>query len=71
MVKNILLRVKIIPEIVENIWGIISLRPFAARSDCRIKSLARNACDCIPREAYGFALKRQIILICASCRSGS
>ena len=28
-------------------------------------------CDCIPREAYGFALKRQIILICASCRSGS
>ena len=43
IVKNILLRVKIIPEIVENISGIISLRPFAARSDCRIKSLARNA----------------------------
>ena len=43
IVKNILLRVKIIPEIVENISGIISLRPFAARSDCRIQSLARNA----------------------------
>ena len=43
MVKNSLLRVKIIPEIVENISGIISLRPCAARSDCRIKSLARNA----------------------------
>ena len=43
MVKNILLRVKIIPETVKSISGIISLRPFAARSDCRIKSLARNA----------------------------
>ena len=43
IVKNILLKIKIIPEIVENISGIISLRPFAARSDCRIKSLARNA----------------------------
>ena len=43
IVKNILLRVKLIPEIVENISGIIPLRPFAARSDCRIKNLARNA----------------------------
>ena len=43
IVKNILLRVKIIPETEKSISGIISLLPFAARSDCRIKSLARNA----------------------------
>ena len=55
IVKNILLRVKIIPEIVENISGIISLRPFAARSDCRIKSLA----ECV---AIAFRARRMGLL---------
>ena len=43
IVKNSLQKIKIIPETEKSISGIISLRPFAARSDCRIKSLARNA----------------------------
>ena len=43
IVKTILLKIKIIPEIVKNISGIISRMPFAARLDCRIKNLARNA----------------------------
>ena len=56
IVKNILLKIKIIPEIVENISGIISLRPFAARSDCRIK---KPRAECV---AIAFRARRMGLL---------
>ena len=56
IVKNILLKIKIIPEIVNSFTGIIPLRPYAARLDCRIK---KPRAECV---AIAFRARRMGLL---------
>ena len=56
IVKNILLKIKIIPEIVKNISGIISRMPFAARSYYCIK---KPRAECV---AIAFRARRMGLL---------